>query len=250
MSSLPQVASPLQTVLGPDLEPIGRQTGLIQRLRKFSAEILLKLLVFTRLKVPSPKAKNSVSRAAQLGLILTERAGKRRLTPPLVTFLRAVLTRLRHPMVAATPVDSALLAKFTSVRVGDSTTGTLPADGAGEFPGCGGQSGSGTAALKIPVLWDLITGRLLKGLREPGRSSDAQSAAVEETPPARSLSLGDLGSFGLRRFARWSTAGADWISRWQPGRPWTSGNAGDHPRGTDRSTSQSGSGAPSASPAG
>ena len=34
MSSIPQIATTLQTVLGPDLEPIGRRTGLIQRLAK------------------------------------------------------------------------------------------------------------------------------------------------------------------------------------------------------------------------
>jgi hypothetical protein len=45
MSSIPQVATTLQTALGPDLEPIGRRTGLIPRLRKVSAEILLKMLV-------------------------------------------------------------------------------------------------------------------------------------------------------------------------------------------------------------
>ena len=217
MSSIPQVATTLQTVLGPDLEPIGRRTGVIQRLRKFSAEILLKMLVFTLLKSPNPKAKDYVSRAAQLGLILTERAVKKRFTPRLVTFLRAVLERLMQHMVTAAPVDSALLAKFTSVRVGDSTTVTLPADCAGEFPGCGGKAGSGTAALKIQVLWDLITGQLLKVLLEPGRASDAKSAVVEETPPARSLSLWDLGYFCLQRFARWSAAGAYWIARWQPG---------------------------------
>ena len=88
MSSIPQVATTLQTVLGPDLEPIGRGgTGLIERLRKFSAEILLKTLVFTLLKCPSPKTKNYVSVAAQLGLIITERALKKRFTPRLVTFL-------------------------------------------------------------------------------------------------------------------------------------------------------------------
>ena len=65
MSSIPQIATTLQTVLGPDLEPIGRRTGLIQRLRKFSAEILLKMLVFTLLKCPSPKTKNYVSSAAR-----------------------------------------------------------------------------------------------------------------------------------------------------------------------------------------
>lgn len=217
MSSIPHVATTLQTVLGPDLEPIGRRTGLIQRLRKFSAEILLKMLVFTLLKCPSPKTKNYVSSAAQLGLIITERALKKRFTPQLVTFLRAVLERLMQHLVASTPVDTPLLAKFTSVRVGDSTTVMLPADCAREFPGCGGKSGSGTAALKIQVLWDLTTGRLLKVLLEPGRHSDAKSAAVEETPPAGSLSLWDLGYFCLKRFRRWTAAGAFWISRWQPG---------------------------------
>ena len=120
-------------------------------------------------------------------------------------------------LVAATPVDTPLLTKFTSVRVGDSTTVTLPADCAREFPDCGGKSGSGTAALMIQVLWDLTTGRLLKVLLEPGRHSDAKSAAVEETPPTRSLSLWDLGSFCLKRFRRWTAAGAFWIARWPPG---------------------------------
>ena len=217
MSTIPQVATTLQTVLGPDLEPIGRRTGLIQRLRKFSAEILLKTLVFTLLKCPSPKTKNYVSSAAQLGLIITERALKKRFTPRLVTFLRTVLERLMQHLVASTPVDTPLLAKFTSVRVGDSTTVMLPADCAREFPGCGGKAGSGTAALKIQVLWDLTTGRLLKVLLEPGRHSDAKSAAVEETPPAGSLSLWDLGYFCLKRFRQWTAAGAFWISRWPPG---------------------------------
>ena len=54
-------------------------------------------------------------------------------------------------------------------------------------------------------------------LLEPGRHSDAKSAAVEETPPAGSLSLWDLGYFCLKRFRRWTAAGAFWISRWQPG---------------------------------
>ena len=40
---------------------------------------------------------------------------------------------------------------------------------------------------------------------------------VEETPPAGSLSLWDLGYFCLKRFRRWTAAGAFWISRWQPG---------------------------------
>jgi hypothetical protein len=36
-------------------------------------------------------------------------------------------------------------------------------------------------------------------------------------PPAGSLSLYDLGYFDLARLARWTAAGAHWISRWQQG---------------------------------
>ncbi len=110
-----------------------------------------------------------------------------------------------------------MLAKFTSDRIGDSTTVTLPADCAREFPGCGGKLGPGTESLKLQVLWDLTTGRLLKVLLEPGRHSDARSAAVEETPPAQSLSLWDLGSFCLKRFRPWAAAGAFGIACGQPG---------------------------------
>ena len=216
MSSIPQVATTLQTVLGPDLEPIGRRTGLIQRLRKFSAEILLKTLVFTLLKCPSPKTKNYVSSAAQLGLIITERALKKRFTPRLVTFLRGARAPDATPggvHAGRHPVAGEVHQRSRRRQHHGDAAGRLRR----EFPGCGGKAGSGTAALKIQVLWDLTTGRLLKVLLEPGRHSDAKSAAVEETPPAGSLSLWDLGYFCLKRFRQWTAAGAFWISRWPPG---------------------------------
>jgi hypothetical protein len=217
MSSIPQVASALQTLVGPDIESIGRHTGVIQRLRKFSAEMLLKMLVFTLLKSPRPKTKDYLATAAQLGLTLTERAVEKRFTPTLVTFLRGVLQHVLHEVVAAAPVATPLLAKFTGVYLGDSTTVTLPEDCAAEFPGCGGKSGAGRAAVKLQVVWDLCTGRLKRLLIEPGRGSDAKSAVIEETPPAGSLSIWDLGYFCLKRFRAWAAADAFWISRWQPG---------------------------------
>ena len=78
-------------------------------------------------QVPQPQDQELRLLAAQLGLIITERALKKRFTPRLVTFLRGARALMQH-MVAATPVDTPLLAKFTSVRIGDSTTVTLPAD--------------------------------------------------------------------------------------------------------------------------
>src|SRR5438128_1310178 len=183
MSTIPQVAGTLQSVFGSEIEEIGHRTGLIQRFRKFTAVLLLKMLVFTLLKSPRPKKKDYVSTAAQLGLTITERAVEKRFTPQLVAFLRAVLQGVLQKTVAALPVDTPLLKKFTAVFVGDSTTVVLPGECAAEFPGCGGPSNAGQAALKIQALWNLCTGKLTRLLIEPGRSSDAQSPAIATTPP-------------------------------------------------------------------
>ena len=207
MSTIPQVAGTLQSVFDSEIEAIGQRTGLIQRFRKFTAVLLLKMLVFTLLKSPRAKNKDYVSTAAQLGLTITERAVEKRFTPQLVAFLREVLQRVVQKTVAARPVDTPLLKKFTAVFVGDSTTVLLPDQCAAEFPGCSGTSDSGKAALKIQVLWDLCTGTVTRLLIESGRSSDAKSAAIAATPPVGSLSIWDLGYFCLKRFQAWTARG-------------------------------------------
>src|SRR3954452_19000273 len=106
MSTIPQVAGTLQSVFGSEIHQIGQQVGLIQRFRKFSAVLLLKMLVFTLLKSPRPKLKDYASTAAQLGLVIPERAWEKRLTPQLVAFLRAVLQGVLQKAVAAIPVDT------------------------------------------------------------------------------------------------------------------------------------------------
>jgi len=228
MSTIPQVAGTLQSVFDAELEEIGQRTGLIQRVRKFTAVLLLKMVVFTLLRVPRPKTKDYVTTAAQLDLTITERAVEKRFTPQLVRFLRTVLQRVLQLAVAVAPVDTPLLKKFTAVFVGDSTTVLLPDQCAAEFAGSGGTSNSGKAALKIQVLWNLCTGTLRRVVIEAGRSSDAKTTAIQELPPVGSLSIWDLGYFGLERFRAWTAHGAYWISRLHPGtvildpdgRPW------------------------------
>jgi hypothetical protein len=217
MSTIPQVAGTLQSLFDAETERIGQRTGLIQRVRKFTAVLLLKILVFTLLKSPKARAKDYVTTAGQLGLIITERAIAKRFTPRLVAFLRDILTQVLEKTVAARPVPTALLKKFTAVHVGDSSGVILPDACRGEFPGCGGKSNSGQAALKLQVIWNLCTGKLVRLLIEPGRRTDTTSAVIAALPPVGSLSLWDLGYFNLKRFAAWAAHGAYWISRWQPG---------------------------------
>ena len=217
MSIIRTVAMTLQKAFGTSLDGLGRQTGVIQRQRKFSGTTLVKTLVLTLMKSPNAKPVAYAATAARLGVFVTPEAVEHRFTPALTGFLRRSLEQILTEVVKAKPVLTPSLQKFTSVRIGDSTSLTLPEEYAGQYPGCGGRSDSGEAALKIQVLWDLITGSLLKVVLEPGRNSDGKSPLLEGPVPTGSLSIFDLGYFRLRRFRELIGCGAFWISRWQRG---------------------------------
>jgi Transposase DDE domain len=217
MSIISTVAMSLQTALGGTLDAIGRRTGVIRRQRKFSGASLLKMVVLTLMKSPAATTDDFVATAAQLGVTVTPEAVEKRFTDKLIGFLRAGLGHVLEHAIAAPAVAIPLLGRFTAVELGDSTTITLPEQYADEFPGCGGKSDSGKAALRIQARWDLLTGKLKTLLIEPGRRSDGQSEEAEGPVTRGALYLRDLGYFGLRWFRRLAAEGAYWISRWQQG---------------------------------
>jgi hypothetical protein len=216
MEIVTQVTDLLQGLLSETMDVLARETGCVKRERKFSGSTLLSSLVLTVLQNPKPTKRDYQTTAAQLGLDVTENAFAQRFTPELVKFLEAALNRLlRHVLTTdAPPIE--LLGRFPHVVIGDSTTVTLPDEYAEQFPGCGGSHGSGKAALKIQVLWDLRHGRL-QAMLEPGRASDAKSPITELPLPAGTLSIWDLGYFSLERFDRAGRAGGYWLSRLQHG---------------------------------
>jgi hypothetical protein len=197
MRIIVQVASSLQTALGAALDQLGRRTGVIPRQRKFTGASLLKTMVLTLLKSPGAKTDAFVATAAQLGVTVTAKAVDDRFTDKLVDFLRAGLEHLLGHALAADPVAIPLLDQFTAVEIGDSTSITVPDEYQGEFPGCGGKSGSGQATVKLQVAWDLRTGELTKLEIQPGRHSDARSADPDRPVATGSLSIRDLGYFSL-----------------------------------------------------
>jgi hypothetical protein len=215
MQIVAEVATAMQAVFGKTLDDVARTTGCVERQRKFSGMSLVRTLVLTVLHCPTAKDRDYRAMAAKLGVHVTEEAIAQRFTDGLVRFLAEALKRAVAQTLAAKPVSLALLRKFTDVRIGDSTTLSLPDELAAQFPGCGGTGKACLAALKIQVLWSLTTGRLLEWLLEPGRASDALSPIAEAVAPAGSLSIFDLGYFSLERFQRLAAAGAHWISRFQ-----------------------------------
>jgi hypothetical protein len=211
-----QVTELLQGLLDEAMNVLARETGCVKRERKFSGSTLLSTLVLTVSRTPNPKPRDYQSTAMQLGVDVSENAITQRFTPELVTFLEAALKRVLSHVLSTDAPPVELLGRFTNVLIGDSTTVTLPDEYAEQFPGCGGSHGSGKAALKIQVLWDLRHGRLQMVL-EPGRASDAKSPITELPLSAGALTIYDLGYFSVERFERVEQAGGYWLSRLQHG---------------------------------
>jgi hypothetical protein len=217
MAIISKTASLLQSALGPTLDLIGRQTGLIQRQRKFSGASLLKMVVLTVMKSPNATTDDFVATAAQLGVMVSPEAVEKRFTETLVAHLKAGLNHVLGHVFSANPVAIPLLEKFTAVDIGDSSTVTVPDEYEAEFPGCGGKTGSGKAAVKIQLAWEQRGGRMTALEVTPGRHSDAKSVALEGPVAPGSLTIRDLGYFCLKRFRSIGDQGAYWISRWQQG---------------------------------
>jgi Transposase DDE domain len=217
MEILRTAAQTLQQLCGSDLDDLAASTGVIKRKRKFAAITLLRALVFTVLKHRVPKPADFKRTALQFGVDVSKAAIPARFTADLIAFLRAVLDRAVERLLTAEQATRAALQGFTAIYLGDGTTVALPDDYAAQFPGCGGTAGSGRAALKVQLLWEILSGAVRRLVIEPGKSSDATSPIAQEPVPAGSLMVFDLGYFCLDRFHRLIEAGVSWVSRLQVG---------------------------------
>jgi len=217
MEIMRTAAQTLQQLCGSDLEKLAASTGVIKRRRKFGAVTLLRMLVFTALKHRVPKPADFKRTAIQFGVDVSKAAIPARFTDELVAFLRAVLDRAIERLLSAKRTTLASLEGFTGIYLGDGTSVVLPDDYAAQFPGCGGTAGFGRAALKIQLLWEILSGAVRGLVIESGKSSDATSPIAQTRVPAGSLMVFDLGYFCLDRFRRLIGAGVSWVSRLQFG---------------------------------
>lgn len=213
MQIIPRMAAVLQGLLTTTAEEVGTRCHLIKRRREFTASSLLATFVLGFLQRPKPTWDHLSLTARQLGADVTPQAVEQRVTPALADSLAQLWQEAVNCVVTSEARVTPLLAKFTRVLIGDSTTINLTDMLAGRFPGCGGSYGFGRAALKLQVIWDFLSGRLWRMTCEAGKQSDSTSPVMDETPPAGSLSIFDLGYFSLERFRQWQSAGAHWISR-------------------------------------
>jgi hypothetical protein len=142
---------------------------------------------------------------------------RQRFTPQLAEFVEALFRRAIGTVVEAEKTLAPLLGRFTKVVIHDSTTIKLPDALAERFPGCGGSHGSGKAAMKLQVQWELKKGGWECVSIESGRDCDYKTPLQSTPLPANSLVIKDLGYFDTEVLARYCRESIFWLSRLQFG---------------------------------
>lgn len=215
MPLIDQVASAMQDILTSTAYRLGRETGFVQRESKLHGGIFTETLVFTYLANPQATLDELIQTAATLHVVISASGFDQRFTPAAAALLQQVLAAALTRILRSQPWDLPILTQFTSVLVEDGTLIALPPALAAMWQGCGTATGQATAALKLLLRIDLLTGLVETLSLHAGRVHDSTAAAPTTTLPAGSLYLADLGFFSLERLAAIAHQAAFFLSRFK-----------------------------------
>jgi Transposase DDE domain len=216
MKSVSQVEQAMQSVFS-QADQIAQQSGFVQRTRKLTGKGFLQTLVLTWWNHPRASRELLSCMAASLGINVSAQGISDRMNEAAASFFYRMLWQTVTQVVAADPVGSELLQRFSAVIVLDSSTIQLPDALSSLWRGNGGRSPEGTqAAMKLHVGLELVRGSLHGPFLSDGRSHESASALAGRSWPAGSLRITDLGYFKLDVFAQLAAAGSYFLSRLDP----------------------------------
>ena len=161
MDSIAQVEAALSTILEERANILARETGCIERQRKFTGASLAQTLIFSWQAHPAASLEQMASMAQTAAVSVTDSAIDKRFTPQCAEFLRRLLEELSAVVVqAAAPVQVEVLRRFSAVILEDSSVVSLPSALHELWPGSGNQNTQEAASLKLHVRWELQRVRL------------------------------------------------------------------------------------------
>lgn len=216
MSTLPQLADTLHSVLTSTATAAARSTGFIRRQRAFSAAQFVQTLVFGWLAHPQASYQDLSDTASSLGVAITPQGLAARLDRSAADCLFQVFQAAISHVICADPAAIPLLDRFSAVYIQDTTSISLPDALAQRWAGCGGSHGRVAAALKAQVRLDLRTGQLDGPLLQDGCANDKRIAFASR-PLRDSIIVRDLGYFELADLAQASEEQRYWLTRLYPG---------------------------------
>lgn len=215
MTTIPQLATVLQTVLGPIADAEAKKCGFVQRRSKFTGALFVQTVVFGYLEDAQATLEELTHTAFALGVPVTPQGVDQRFTESASALLKGVLDRATEEVLVSDPVAIPLLRRFTNVFLVDSSTIALPEALATVWCGCGNQTDKADAALKIHLRLEVTTGALAGPVITSGRTHDRSSRLSVAQVPSGSLRLADLGYFSLQAMQSMTKHGVYWLSRLQ-----------------------------------
>jgi Transposase DDE domain len=129
-----------------------------------------------------------------------------------VAFLRKLFSQALAHFKNKGPFPLSVLQQFSAVNLVDSSTRSLPEHMAEENPG-GGRRGA-QAALKIQLVFDFLQGTLKQVALKSGIDSDQGYREYLQVVEGGSLTIVDLGYFGLDAFRAMANKSAYFLSRY------------------------------------
>jgi hypothetical protein len=216
-TTLPGLATELQTLFTTTAREAAQASQFIIRKRVLDGPSFVQGLVFGWLANPHATLEELAHSVAGAGAALSPQALQQRFTPTAAECLRHVLADAVKRVIGTQPRSTSLLQRFQGVYLLDSTTIPLPAALATLWRGCGGTAGTGRAALKVQVRWELTSGTLDGVGWSEGRAADAKAELASSALPAGALRIADLGYFDLGALAQYTQGGVLWLTRIAPG---------------------------------
>ena len=213
MTTIPQVAQAMQTVLGDVANAAAHSTRFVQRRSKMNGATFVQMLVFSWLAKPKASLGELSQTAAALGVAITPQGIDDRFTPAAAACVKQVLEEAVGELITGHPVAIDLLRRFGGVCVEDSTIVALPSALAATYRGCGGSNGFGQAAAKVAVRLNLTDGTLTGPCIESGRVHDRASRLHQVPVRPGVLCIEDLGYWDLDTLRTRTEEGVFWLSR-------------------------------------
>ena len=214
MNDILQTSQDLHKLLSKDADALAKETGFVQRKRKFSGSTFALSVIFGWLFNPQSSCHQLAQRALIFGVDVSDQGLDKRFSEQAAQFMRKLLERaLAITCVSREPRAQSLLTRFKGVYLYDSSSVTLPNSFQALWKGCGNHSGGGKAAIKLPVRFELSSGEIYLSPLTDGRTSDKKLEMLQAPLPKGALRIADKGFYDGAAFAEFSRQGHYWISR-------------------------------------
>lgn len=216
MVTISQVRDRIHCLLGAQADQLARTTHFTQRESKLTGSAFAQALVLSTLAHPAVTYPQLCQGALHAGVTISQQGLEQRFTPQAADFLEQLLEKAVAQVMIAQYHTLPLFQRFTGVVIRDSSVISLPDELHSRWPGVGGSAGE-TAALKLQVKLDEVSGQVGGPILQSGRVHDQSSPFQGEVLPAGTLRMADLGFFNLDQFAADQKRRVYWFTRFKIG---------------------------------